>query len=323
MIAESKNIQNMPERWLTPPPDGKSRYIETRDGARLRIIHWSGRRVTGRGTVFLLNGRSEFIEKHFETVWDLRDRGFEVLTMDWRGQGLSGRLTEDPHKDHIADFADRDMDLVEVVERVLIKECPQPYQILAHSMGGHFALRYLHSNPNVFEQAALIAPMLDINLGGFPDALARWLAAAANRYGFKERYAFLQSSYGNAQQSERTCNLLTSDAARFEVEHELIRRNPDLAVGGISYGWLGAALRAMDEMKAPGFAEAIPTPVLLFEASRDRVVKNEAIRSFAERLPNARREVIVGARHEILKERDELRSIFWERLDEFFGCSLQ
>ena len=44
-----------------------------------------------KGTVCLFQGRAEFIEKYYETVRDLRARGFAVATLDWRGQGLSQR----------------------------------------------------------------------------------------------------------------------------------------------------------------------------------------------------------------------------------------
>src|SRR5260221_10899037 len=42
-----------------------------------------------RSCVF--TGRAEQIEKYFETVRDLRDRGFAVAMIDWRGQGHSSR----------------------------------------------------------------------------------------------------------------------------------------------------------------------------------------------------------------------------------------
>jgi alpha-beta hydrolase superfamily lysophospholipase len=40
-----------------------------------------------RGSVVVSPGRSEPIEKYFEVVQDLLDRGFVVLVHDWRGQG--------------------------------------------------------------------------------------------------------------------------------------------------------------------------------------------------------------------------------------------
>jgi len=82
------NLVSIP---ANPVPDAVvSGTIKTPDGVSLRFARWEpppGR----KGTVCLFQGRSEFIEKYFETVRDLRARGFAVATLDWRGQGLSER----------------------------------------------------------------------------------------------------------------------------------------------------------------------------------------------------------------------------------------
>ena len=68
------------------PDDVVTGAIQTPDGVNLRFARWApppGR----KGTVLVLQGRAEFIEKYFETVRDLRARGFAVVTFDWRGQG--------------------------------------------------------------------------------------------------------------------------------------------------------------------------------------------------------------------------------------------
>jgi lysophospholipase len=73
------------------PEDVVSGTIKTPDGAELRFARWAP--PAGRkGTVCVFTGRTEQIEKYFETVRDLRDRGFAVAMIDWRGQGHSSRL---------------------------------------------------------------------------------------------------------------------------------------------------------------------------------------------------------------------------------------
>src|SRR3954451_20711108 len=92
------------------PEDVVSGFLKTRDGAEVRFARWApppGR----KGTVCLFQGRAEFIEKYFETVRDLRARGFAVAMIDWRGQGLSGRSLSDPHKGHVGDFSDYERDV--------------------------------------------------------------------------------------------------------------------------------------------------------------------------------------------------------------------
>src|SRR5246500_974933 len=100
----------------------------------LRYARWApppGR----KGTVCLFQGRTEFIEKYFEVVRDLRARGFAVATLDWRGQGLSQRALKDPRKGHVSSFADYAIDLETFMREVVLPDCPPPLFALAHSMG--------------------------------------------------------------------------------------------------------------------------------------------------------------------------------------------
>ena len=92
------------------PDDYVSGTLKTRDGVSLRFARWApppGR----KGTVCLFQGRAEFIEKYFETVRDLRARGFAVATLDWRGQGLSDRALRNSRKGYVRDFSRYDIDL--------------------------------------------------------------------------------------------------------------------------------------------------------------------------------------------------------------------
>ena len=57
------------------PEDAVSGTIKTPDGAEIRYARWAPP-ANRKGTVCIFQGRSEYIEKYFETVRDLRDRGF-------------------------------------------------------------------------------------------------------------------------------------------------------------------------------------------------------------------------------------------------------
>src|SRR5690349_24243084 len=93
--------------------------IKTADGVQLRFARWApppGR----KGTVCVFPGRSEFIEKYFETVHDLRERGFAVAVLDWRGQGLSDRPLADRHKGHVRRFSNYDTDLTTFMQEIVL-----------------------------------------------------------------------------------------------------------------------------------------------------------------------------------------------------------
>ena len=48
---------------------------------------------------------------------DLRERGFAVAMIDWRGQGQSSRQLRDPRKGYVRDFADYEIDVETFVRR--------------------------------------------------------------------------------------------------------------------------------------------------------------------------------------------------------------
>ena len=121
-----------------------------------------------KGTVCLFQGRAEFIEKYFETVRDLRARGFAVATIDWRGQGGSERALRNPRKGHVGGFSEYQIDLETFMNEVVLPDCPPPHFALAHSMGATVLLRAAHRGLRWFDRMVLLAPMV---------ALARQRAA--------------------------------------------------------------------------------------------------------------------------------------------------
>lgn len=304
-------------RRRTAPVGGRIQWLERPGGVRVRVALWPALGESCRGTVVVLHGWREFIEKYYETIADLLDRGFAVATMDWRGQGLSTRPLPDRHKGHAESF---DANVGDVHELMALVRCelPGPCYLMAHSFGGHCVLRYLHEDPDAVDRAVLLAPMIGIHLHFLPESVARTLVKGVRVLGAETRYAPFQTGY--SERSRRmAASVLTSDSERFEDELMACRANPDLALGGVTYGWVGAAFESIDRLRAPGFAEAISTRVLMVLAGEEKVVDNREARRFYDRLPNAHLLEIAGARHEILKERDALRNQFWAAFDRFMA----
>src|SRR6187431_1557143 len=76
-----------------PVPEGaRVGTFKTSDGVKLRYALFPKGPGAPKGTICLVHGRTEFIEKYFETIADFQSRGFAVATFDWRGQGGSQRL---------------------------------------------------------------------------------------------------------------------------------------------------------------------------------------------------------------------------------------
>ena len=154
--------------------------------ARCGAAHWQPTARTCRGTVCILQGRAEFIEKYYETIGELRARGFCVVAFDWRGQGESDRRIDDPHKGHVARFDDYRRDLRAITESVLVPLMPEPHVGLAHSMGGCVALTCALDGFLPFARLVTVAPMLSIRMVAWP-AGASALMRVLDRIGLGSR----------------------------------------------------------------------------------------------------------------------------------------
>jgi len=302
------------------PPGGRADFYRARTGRRIRYWLWPAPRERPRGTVILMPGRAEFVEKHFETAADLLKRGFAVLAFDWRNQGLSGRPLGDVHRHHVKDFNLLADDLADLLSQPFLRKCPRPLFALAHSMGGFVFLKFLERYPKaerLFASAVLTAPMLGLKFSPFPDYLARFLIQRGIEKGRAEQFAPLQKPYGKQNLSEEVRDRLTSDGARFLDESWQVARNPALAVGGATFGWVEAALKGQKQLFSSDLPERLTLPILFVLAGRDKTVDNKKTQAFLKRMRSAHVVTLADARHEILKERDELRDTFLKLFDSF------
>jgi len=291
------------------------RYITTRDGTALRAGVFQPENPAGRICV-LLGGHAEYIEKYGEVIHELNTRGFTVATFDWRGQGGSARLLPDPLKGYVGDFADYDKDLQDFMRIAVAPLKGAKPMVLAHSMGGHIALRALHDKPGMFAAAVLTAPMLGIATHGYPAFVARGVTAMQALLGHGKDLAWGMKGH-DPLTIDFAHQTVTSDRARFERNQKALRAQPNLRITGTCWGWIEAAYLSMEKLAEPGYAAAIKTPVLLFGAGHDRVVLVETDRQFAARLPHGRYAEIAGSEHEILMEKDAIRARFWTEFDKF------
>jgi lysophospholipase len=286
-------------------------------GASLRAARFpAAPDVAAQGVCVLLNGQTEFIEKYFEVIDELRARGFSVATMDWRGQGDSTRMTEDSRKSFVGDFSEYDNDLDTLLNWIvtpMLAEGEKPVA-LAHSMGAHVLLRRLAHKPGSFRACVLSAPMIAISFRGQREFLVR----AVTRY-HEWRGLHAGWVWGMEKRDPHRVTfaeqLVTSDPQRFERTQMLLREKPDLRLAGATWGWLAAALRSMDWLQ--GQAESITTPLLVVGAGKDRICMTPQTRAFAARLPKADYVEIKEAEHEILMERNPIRAEFWAAFDAF------
>ncbi len=285
------------------------------DGVALRYAIWGEEMRAPKGTVCLLQGRGEFIEKHFETIADLLSMGYAVATLDWRGQGGSQRLTANPRKGHIGSFKQYDDDLQAFITQAVLPDCPPPYFGLGHSMGGNVLINAAIKR-NWFEKVVVTSPLIDLAGDGLPSGLMKLATTFAKAMGFGRSQVPAPSGGGFAAW-DFPDNPFTGDITRFERTKQVIEEAPELAVGRVTFGWIYAALQAIDELAAVRKGTILRTPVLIVAAGRDRVVSTQDCREFSTRVANVSTIVLDGARHEILLERDSHREQFWAAFKAF------
>jgi lysophospholipase len=296
------------------PDDFVSGTFQTRDGVTLRFARWApppGR----RGTVCLFQGRAEFIEKYFETVRDLRNRGFAVATLDWRGQGGSQRMLRNPRKGYVRNFGQYQIDLETFVNEIVLPDCPPPFFALAHSMGATVLLRAAYAGHRWFDRMVLLAPMIALP-GMRRSALSRLTVRSLRLMGLGSLYV----PGGDATvmtQRPFIGNLLTSDPVRYARNIAVLEAEPSLGIAWPSVAWTDAAFRVMNELAEPGYPGRIRQPILIIAAGQDAIVSTPAIDDFSVRLRAGSHLIVPGARHELLMEQDRFRGQVLAAFDAF------
>ena len=299
-----------------PAPYGGEVGAVPGQGPVLRYAVWPALGSGQAGTICIFSGRTEFIEKYLEVVADLRRRGFAVALLDWRGQGGSERALEDSRKNHVASFREYQADAMRFMREVVQQRCPQPYTALGHSMGGNVLIHLATRLDCPFKSLVLSAPMIGLHPKRLQvsEPVAYAWAAAANLAGFGDRYV----PRGGPESLESLPfedNPLTSDPERFARMQEVARVAPHLVVGDPTIGWLRAALQAMRQLKADRHQIKVRIPVLAFTAGQDRIVASRATEDYCDLLKVGRCIELPDAQHEILQERDSIRSQFWAAFD--------
>ncbi len=298
------------------PEDADIAMIPARAGWPLRT-YAQPERGARHGAILWLGGRGDIFEKYLECFDAWTSNGWSIASFDWRGQGGSGRLSNNALVGHVEDFAPWIDDLAAFHEDWAAREAG-PHVVMGHSMGGHLLLRALAERRIAPDRVVLSAPMLGFDTGLLPFDLARLFATMMARFKSGNRPAWTDNERPGPPDASRQ-NYLTNDPARYGDEIFWKERdNVALSLGPPSWGWLGAAYRSIAGLLKAGSVEQIAIPALIVGTEGDKLVSPAAIRTFAGRMPQAKL-IMLGkdVAHEVLRECDGPRDVLMKAIGEF------
>ncbi|MEZ5715224.1 MAG: alpha/beta hydrolase [Paracoccaceae bacterium] len=294
------------------PEDGAAWWLRAEDGVRIRIGAWG--RDAALGTVLLFPGRTEYVEKYGRTARALAARGLATLSIDWRGQGIADRLVEDPATGHVHWFSDYQFDVTASLQAARDLGLPEPYYLIAHSMGGCIGLRALHDGLPV-KAACFTGPMWGIGLAPATRPAAWAMAWGGRLLGLGHVYAPGTNATGYVATADFEDNLLTTDLDMWLYMKDQLVAHPELLLGGPSLRWLHEALRECRELAS---MPSPPVPAIAFLGSNERIVDTAAIHDRMARWPGGRLEMIEGGEHEVLMDGPETEAHILDTMLTFF-----
>ncbi|WP_119943359.1 alpha/beta hydrolase [Neorhizobium sp. NCHU2750] len=285
------------------PEDFTAGYFAGHRGARLRYALFRSHILPARGTIVLLHGRNEFIEKYFETIRQLNDMGLWVATYDLRGQGGSERLTKDPRKGHVRRFSDYEKDLEIFLEQIVLPDARLPFFLVAHSTGALIALSAAPRLSNRISRMALCAPYIGFHNQPASEKLVRPLARAMAWTGL----GGMQLG-GDHRIIPFEGNGLTGDRPRFERNIELYKTFRELTVGAPTARWVHETLKAASRVSLQAHLTKITIPTLILAPVLDGVVPYRLQEELSRNFRAGQLITVTGGRHELFQDKDIYRA---------------
>ena len=298
-------------------------YI-TEKGHSLRYAYFKTP-LESKGTVVFVQGRGTFLEFYEIIIVPLLEHGLDVWMYDLSGQGGSSRLLSSEHHDqetfqymqHIDSFDDYVDDLNAFVEDIVIPNAPGKLLLGGYSTGGHVALRYLQikSATHPFQIGFMISPLLALETP-LSSALP-YLLWSASWFTNLENYIPGAGHVDPILTMPYEGNPYSTDEAGFSELKQLCILNRQLLMGGVSYGWVKAAADSLSILWAENAIESIKIPILIATAGNDEIVDVSYNMKFVNKLPQGHHLYIQEGRHELFREKEEIKKLLRTELDQF------
>ena len=276
-----------------------------------------------KGALILLPGRGGSHINFAEFIYDLRDSGWSIYSLDHRGQGFSGRMLDNPKKGHVEDFDHYSKDVKTFMDTVVNARPHQRRVLLGVSMGGAIATTFVQQYPTEVDTLILVVPMHKPNYKPFTEPMAGAIGVAGAATMQSEEYGPTQGDPPEEPEPFED-NRGTHSRVRFDLGEQIHADHPQTLLGGVTFGWAYEVVKATRLMRTR--AVEMHLPILLVQAGEDLVVQKDGQDAFCQRTPWCHKSIYEGARHGILSERDGIRDPVMAEIRAFIeepkvGCS--
>lgn len=264
--------------------------VTATDGLRLYLRR---REVpNARGEVLIAHGFGEHSGRYETLTEHLTSHNYSVTAYDHRGHGLSDGLPG-----HVESFDEYDQDLVKMVASIRERRQPKRLFLIAHSMGGLIALRYLARKQASVDGAVISAPLIAVAVR--VPAHKLMIAKVGARMAPRMR---LDNEINPAVLSR------DPEVGRAYAADPLVNRK-------VSTKWFAEASRAMAEVVR--WAPDIKAPILVMHGTEDRLASVDATRRLFENIGSSDKELVIypGFYHELFNE-PEKQEVF-QRVSEW------
>lgn len=308
---------------------GRDIFVDL-DGLSVRGHFWPVHKngdMPPKGTIVFCPGFTEFCEKYSHAFARLHDAGYDVLVIDWPGQGRSGSLGRNPIAVHIDSFET----YLRAMDALITAACIDRRELIlmGHSMGGHLALRLTEryaakaraakAGAAKIRAAIILSPMIAPPV--MPVNGVRVLARLFEWVGLGRSYPPFRG--GLTIQIERIFrqrNGLTRWQPGYESQFIWCDDVPEFYRSGPTAGWVRAAYDSCAHTTLnPKWMAARNVPILALTGSDERVVHKKSMDRMIPYLPQVTHHEFVDARHELLSELPSLQDELWQRFDTFIA----
>jgi len=285
-------------------------HFENADHASIR--YGFAKATNPRATVVFVTGYTGDAEEFFESIRDLLVHGYDVWEMDWRGNGGSQRYLPNHDKVHLLGTSHDANDLYQFTTKIVRKEEGKPLYLISHSYGGLVSLEFMHEHPQVFDKVVLSSP--GVTFPKVPYWWANKLAGGMCALGFGKDYALDQDDYPHLEPKLLNPLWHTHDEERLLLPDAIFQTHPDLRIGGVTWGFIYEFTGACIKLTTPKYLKEIKTPVLVCSGKADWISDPNGHARVAKLLGNAQFFSIPDGRHELMRESDNLRNAWFNRV---------